>query len=343
MSGRAPSKDVSIQRAWKVGDLARETWLRSFASHEIAEIERAVHGLRETKITDLSFDKELFPLPTFGPSLRDILGELETGCGVVLLRGFPVERFSPIELRQISWGIGLHLGTARVQDQHGTLLGDVRDMGEKRGHANSGHLNFHTDPTDVTTLFCLNVAREGGTSLFASSIAIRDEIARTRPDLLRLLYEPMIWSWAGRQWPGEKSWCEIPIFGAGEDGQFASMYYRMRFVLESSEGRAPPLRDDQMAALDLIETLLRDPAFTVQFEFAPGDLQIVNNYVIYHGRTGFSDDPAQGRIRHLLRLWLSVPTSRALPPAYGVILKDHRAGHLRGGYAVPRGPAGSQN
>ena len=36
----------------------------------------------------------------------------------------------------------------------------------------------------------------------------------------------------------------------------------------------------------------------------PGDMQFVNNYHVLHGRDGYEDDRAAGKVRHLKRLWL---------------------------------------
>ena len=40
----------------------------------------------------------------------------------------------------------------------------------------------------------------------------------------------------------------------------------------------------------------------LEMSFAPGDIQFVNNHVIYHARTAFADDAAAGHDRLLLRL-----------------------------------------
>ncbi|MCD6073684.1 MAG: taurine catabolism dioxygenase TauD, partial [Rhodospirillales bacterium] len=46
-------------------------------------------------------------------------------------------------------------------------------------------------------------------------------------------------------------------------------------------------------------------------EFAPGDIQFLNNHVIMHSRTEYWDWPnAPERKRHLLRLWLRAPDIR---------------------------------
>ena len=42
-------------------------------------------------------------------------------------------------------------------------------------------------------------------------------------------------------------------------------------------------------------------------EFAEGDIQFLNNRVIFHGRTDYRDDRDFSTRRHLMRLWLRVP------------------------------------
>ena len=68
----------------------------------------------------------------------------------------------------------------------------------------------------------------------------------------------------------------------------------------------------------------------IRDRFAPGDIQFVNNHVIYHARSAFEDDD-EGHDRLLLRLWLSMPNSRALPAGHEVLWRAVEAGTLRGG------------
>lgn len=49
---------------------------------------------------------------------------------------------------------------------------------------------FHTDAGDVIALACLETAAEGGESKLSSSWTVYNELARTRPDLIRTLAEP---------------------------------------------------------------------------------------------------------------------------------------------------------
>jgi hypothetical protein len=85
----------------------------------------------------------------------------------------------------------------------------------------------------------------------------------------------------------------------------------------------------QWQALDMLSDLADELSF--EMSFAPGDIQFVNNHVVYHARTEFEDDTSTGRDRLLLRLWLAMPNSRALPHGHEVLWRSIEAGALRGG------------
>jgi hypothetical protein len=63
----------------------------------------------------------------------------------------------------------------------------------------------------------------------------------------------------------------------------------------------------------------------------PGDLQLINSHVTYHGRTPFEDDFAAGQSRLLLRLWLTMPNNRPLPTGHEILWRSIEAGQPRGG------------
>jgi Taurine catabolism dioxygenase TauD, TfdA family len=74
----------------------------------------------------------------------------------------------------------------------------------------------------------------------------------------------------------------------------------------------PRLTAAQDEALDLHAEVCEELAFTMELQ--PGDLQLLNNHVVYHGRTAYEDADGPDRDQLLLRLWISPPNSRALPP-----------------------------
>jgi len=54
------------------------------------------------------------------------------------------------------------------------------------------HQVFHTDSGDIVSLYCLHPAAKGGESKLASSWRVYNEIAKTRPDLIKVLAEPWV-------------------------------------------------------------------------------------------------------------------------------------------------------
>ena len=71
-----------------------------------------------------------------------------------------------------------------------------------------------------------------------------------------------------------------------------------------------PMSSAQEEAIDLIEEIARRDDFHFSMMFQPGDLQLINNHVVFHARTNFEDYLEEDRRRHLLRMWLSMPNSR---------------------------------
>jgi alpha-ketoglutarate-dependent taurine dioxygenase len=78
----------------------------------------------------------------------------------------------------------------------------------------------------------------------------------------------------------------------------------------------PRLTPEQIRALDAVDAVAADPRVHLDMRFRPGDIQLVNNFVVMHARSSYDDWADPGRRRHLLRLWLATPTGRPVPPAF---------------------------
>ncbi len=323
--------------AWLADDLKdpRE-WMINLSAEQIADIDAASRACSEIDIAAIS--KDNFPLPSFGRLVDDVLERLEFGRGLAVLRGFPALDYTKEQLRKIYWGLGKHFGTAVSQSSKGDLLGDVMDFGQDvnsstgRGYMSKQTLGFHSDTSDVVCLMVLRAAKSGGLSLICSSLAIRNEIEKTRPDLLEVLYKPFYWSWKGQEAPGERPYYEQPVYSE-HNGRFASRDIKSHILSAGKDfPELPPLSSLQMEALMLINTLANDPKFHLSMMFEPGDMQFLNNHVTLHSRTEFEDFDEPDRKRHLLRMWLSVPNSRELSPLLGTIYQEQASGAVRGGF-----------
>ena len=67
----------------------------------------------------------------------------------------------------------------------------------------------------------------------------------------------------------------------------------------------PRLTDEQLEAMELLESIANDPTFHLEMDFEPGDVQLLNNGRILHSREAYEDHDDPSRHRHLLRLWLA--------------------------------------
>jgi len=97
----------------------------------------------------------------------------------------------------------------------------------------------------------------------------------------------------------------------------------------------PDLTAAQVEALDMLDAMAADPAFHLEIAFEPGDIQFLHNHQMLHPRTTYEDYPEPERRRHLLRLWLSAPYGRELPPAFAQRYGEIAVGKKRGGIHVP--------
>ena len=338
-------------QAWLGRDMAVSTdWIRPFTPRAVDEIDAALRALQRRGVTWPKFGRDHFSLPTFSRDLTAVLDELENGRGFVLLRGFPVERYSDEELKTIYWGLGAHLGHQRYQNAMGELIGEVRDENRRYGEVreptmdptlgrssrskarSAGPLRFHTDRCDVVSLLCVRKAKAGGLSKIVSAVSLSNAILGRRPELHALLCQDYWRSRQGEESGGEHNVFALPIFCLHE-GKFTTQYSRT-FVEASQKlpdvPRMTPAHDE---ALDLHADLCEELCFTMELQ--PGDWQLLNNHVIYHGRTHYEDGSGADQDRLLLRLWLATPNSRALPAGYLPIWGTTAPGVPRGGIAQP--------
>ncbi len=332
-----PPEHIDIPSAWRGETMAQQTdrWLVQLKPQWIAELEAAAAGyLAKTKDIGAISSAE-FPLPTFAPFLAEMRNTLIKGIGFQLLRGLPVAKYSQETAATIFCGIGSHLGSARSQNAMGHILGHVRDIGADAKNPNTRiyqtaeRQTFHTDSCDVVGLLCIREAMEGGKSLLVSTTAIYNEMCKRRPDLAKLMFEPVATDRRGEVPEGQKPYFEVPVLNWNA-GYLTGLYQRQYVDSAQRFPDAPRLTPDRVAALDLFDDLANDPKLHLSMQLQPGDMQFVYNHGLLHDRTGFRDWPDAAKKRHLLRLWLAIPGDRPLPESfkqrYGTIEIGDRGG-----------------
>lgn len=329
----------SSPKAWLAADVQRDdSWIQRLSADEIAGFDTALAHARHAGKPYLSMTQADFPLSASAQAaLARAVATTQGRWGMCLLRGFPVDRWTEDECRMLVWGMSLYMGVARTQNRASQIMNDVRDEGGDykvkggRGYNTNAGLDFHQDSCDVVALLCRRTARTGGTSKVVNSIAVRDEIARTRPDLIPVLQGPWYHSYQGAQDPNQPPFYVCPILGSDPE------HFAMRTNRKNTDAAqrdfedVPRLTAAQFEALDLLDTLLPDPRFCYTMMLERGDLQLLNNYVNLHSRTPFEDFDVADQKRHLYRLWMAIPTSQPLPSEWETYFGDVRAGAVRGG------------
>jgi hypothetical protein len=347
-----PLKPIGGRAAWTGAEMARDpSWVFRLDAAAVAEVDAALAGVRARGLPLSRIRAGDFPLPGLRPLLETVSRELEEGRGLVRISGLPADRYGSDEMKAVFWGLCAHLGTPLPQNTRGEILAEVRDetgtgtavtgpdatgaVPSARARSRStGPLRFHTDKCDVLALLCASNGIAGGESRIVSTVAIHDALAERRPDLLRVLYEDF-----HRMRPADEEGeghqdrvFTMPVFSRGPDGAFTSQYSRTYVEMAHAEPGVPPLRPEQIEAMDALAAIADE--LSLQLPFEPGQIQLMNQHVTYHGRTAYADDATSGTSRVLMRIWLATANSRALPAGHAVQWGTTAPGAVRGG-AIP--------
>jgi hypothetical protein len=109
------------------------------------------------------------------------------------------------------------------------------------------------------------------------------------------------------------------------------MWVRNRVEQGEKLPGAPRITAKQREAMDLLDEIVRRPAFMYSMRLEPGDLQILSNFTALHSRTQFQDDSEPEKKRLLSRLWLATPDSPRLPAGWNGFYESTEPGVVRGG------------
>jgi hypothetical protein len=310
---RIPTAPIDTPAAWRGEDMRQreQEWVVQLSPAEIEELRQAMQFAVAGGRPMGHMSRMDFPLPTLAPRIAHWRQEIRRGRGFVLIRGVPVQDWTEQQAEVFFWCLGHHFGIPGAQNPEGDLLGHVRDQRtseDVRYYRTNKELAVHTDTADFVGLLCLQKARQGGLSRIASSVAVFNELLRTKPQLVPRLFEPV---WFDTKGEGGVRAFPIPPcrYWRGELRTFwQSDYYRTvnRF------DHVPKLSPREQELLDSYDAIANAPAFHLDMDLQPGDVQLISNHTILHARTGFEDWPELERRRHLLRLWISIPEARPL-------------------------------
>ncbi|WP_405684041.1 TauD/TfdA family dioxygenase [Streptomyces sp. NBC_01387] len=184
------------------------------------------------------------------------------------------------------------VGRAVPQNAQGDLWTILRD----RDGDGATELGFHCDTCDLLVLLCLQPAADGGgNTKLASARHVHDIIERERPDLLAMLEEEWTFDRTGR---AGRQILVTPILFTQDDGTIGC-YYQTRTVRASAN-----LDARQLEALDYLDEVLYRPEIAFGLRLIAGDLLMIRNSRVLHGRSPYVDVPGP-EARRILRAWMN--------------------------------------
>ncbi|KAK2023447.1 TfdA family taurine catabolism dioxygenase TauD [Colletotrichum zoysiae] len=286
------------------------------------EIDEALDHFKALKKPLGEISQETFPLPNLHKTLRAVSDEIHNGHGFKVVRGVPVDKYSREENVIIYAGVSSHVAPVRGRQDNqfqgrpaDVVLAHIKDLTKVVDAHRIGAPAYttekqvsHTDAGDVIALFALGEAAEGGQSYLSSSWHVYNELARTRPDLIRTLAEP----WDADEFGKDgRAYSSRPLLhhqpaADGKPERLIIQYARRVFTGYWGLPRSadiPPITEAQAEALDALHFLAEKSAASLDFH--KGDIQYANNLSIFHARGGFVD--SGDKQRHLIRLWLRDP------------------------------------
>lgn len=309
------SEVIDDQRAWTADSIDEgESWRYTLTPACFVELDeyldqwhRPTQPIIETRIERTDF-------PACAALLDGALNALERGRGFAIVERLSFERYTRDEAQMIYWIIGQLLGVPFAQDVKGTLLYDVRDMGQDvskgaRFSVSNLESSFHMDHCfgdpipDILGLLSLHGAKTGGRSQFLSAYTLHNELLTQYPEALAPLYATWYFDRRGQFKEGEKPVYEAPVFRW--DAQGLHIRYLYYYIQVGQERMGEPFSPAKTQALEAVEATLARQDLHVEMLLEPGQMLFTSNHWLLHNRTSFEDYPEPERRRHLVRLWLS--------------------------------------
>ena len=152
-------------------------------------------------------------------------------------------------------------------------------------------------PPKYVLMCCLNQAKKGGSSIIVSMENIYNYLKIKNKKVLRILEKEFFFE---RRGFGKKIFLR-PIFK--KDKNKISFRYLREYIEAGYQKKNKILDIKRIKALDVLDKLMKKKQFQQMHKISKGDMIILNNNVMAHGRSSFSIKQ-NTKNRSLIRLWI---------------------------------------
>jgi alpha-ketoglutarate-dependent taurine dioxygenase len=296
--------------AWRREDLESATWLIEADDGVLEELDALAESLPES-IEIETIESSRFDLPRTRSLMAGITQRLSADTGFAVLDGLPFERWGERGASAVSWVLCDLVCPPVMQKWTGTRMYAVRNTGAQLGYGVRRSLtnlkqDLHTDgpwlgaTPNFMALSCVRQAAEGGVSRITSLAAAHDALSKSAPELLSRLYEPFYWDRQAEHAKGDVPVSFLPVYRSGPNGVHAGYYddyIRNGYKLANAR-----LDERGEEALRVLRDFVESPENCFEFRLKQGQIFFLNNHLVAHGRSAFTDSGESDRL--LLRLWL---------------------------------------
>ena len=175
---------------------------------------------------------------------------------------------------------------------------------------------YRTPVPGVQLLHCLMNETTGGLSTLVDGFAAAEALRDRDPEAFKLLASTPV-RFRFRDAATEMV-ASAPLIELGVGGQIQAIHFSPR--LDFVPLGPPQALSSYYRARRAFDHLLRSPEFEIRFRLDSGELMIMDNRRLLHGRTGF--DPTEG-LRHLQGCYIDIDGPRSL---YRVLRRRLAAG-----------------
>ena len=274
--------------------------------------DEVINEIRSKRMEIHSENESDFPILTNQIKIfkRDIL---INGCGFFVINGSKFSEFSYDEMNSILKIISKIIGELLEQNKDHEKVVEIKDLGKtmkagSRYHHTKEGGSYHTDGCHIyhnfphyVGLVCINPAKSGGESKFASSYTLHNQLLEEK-NLLKILYEKFHIDKRNENKINESPTQYEPIFQY-ENNNLVFRYQR-ELIEAGYKKMNQSLTSIQKDALNALDRALANENFAVAYLMNPYDMMFSNNKWLIHDRNSFEDFDEENKKRVLLRTWI---------------------------------------
>ncbi len=276
------------------------------ATYALTKLQAAVQtpGTRELVGERQLWNAALAPLPWYEQkslehdpqALLEVLNSIAT-LGFALVRNLPAEHDGMARFIDL-------IGYMRITNNGG--IEDIRALPDGKVYdlsmtprALEPHCDnpYRVPQPGYTLLHCIRNDAVGGDSALIDGFYVADKIRRERPDLFEVLSTvPIVFRYADDQAILENT---SPFIDVGADGTVRHTRFHGR--CDQVIAADPATLSKFYEARRMYSHLIMSEETQVRFKLKPGEMFMVDNYRLFHARTGFRLDTG---VRHMQQAYI---------------------------------------